>query len=219
MPTIYVDRNLSLPERRDRDFYPTPYGFCVAALHWLDEGTTLFREPDDLIYALDPGCGDGVWGRALKVIRPMTVLMGVDIRDTDPDPHVYDSIYTLQDYFGLRFGMAGVHRPGFNLILGNPPYKQAEAFVRHSLSLLAPGGSLMFLMKLQFLEGLQRRAGLFREFPPARVGVVSRRISFSRDKKTNADAHALIHWIEGRHMEPVLNWLTFTYAPEDIDHA
>jgi len=36
-----------------------------------------------------------------------------------------------------------------DLIIGNPPYKLAQPFVRHALTLLAPGGALLFLLRFR----------------------------------------------------------------------
>jgi hypothetical protein len=91
--------------------------------------------------------------------------------------------------------------------MGNPPYRHAEEFIRHGYDLLSVGGSLIFLLRLAFLEGKARRDGLFREMPPYQVAVCSKRPSFSGDGRTNATAFAVFHWRAGYRGAPLLTWL------------
>jgi hypothetical protein len=77
--------------------------------------------------------------------------------------------------------------------MGNPPYSHAEEFVRQGYDLLSVGGSLIFLLRLAFLEGQARRDELFQDMPPYQVAVCSKRPSFSGDGKTNATAFAVFH--------------------------
>jgi len=207
MTTIYTTK--PLPERRDADHYPTPLGFCRAAIRWLDPA-------QPFTYVLDPGCGGGVWGRAVTEHFPQRkYIYGIDIRPVGLPPgywRFHQADFLADDGRGLEPPFAY----SYGLIVGNPPYDQAEAFVRKSLGLLAPHGNLLFLLRLAFLEGQARGAGLFADFPPVKVGVVSKRISFSGNKKTNATAYALYHWQEGYHGPTRLDWMTFDYDPEDV---
>jgi hypothetical protein len=92
-------------------------------------------------------------------------------------------------------------------VIGNPPYREAEAFIRRGLSMLDPGGHLIYLLRLAFLEGQKRRDGLFRELPPFQAAVCSKRPSFTGDGKTNATAFTLLHWVRGYRGETRLSWL------------
>ena len=207
MTTIYTTK--PLPDRRADDFYPTPLGFCRAALDWLDPQTPY-------TYVLDPGFGDGPWGRAVveRAVRPKYVY-GIDIRSLDTPPAYYRTV--RGDFLNIDLdALSPLFPPSYGLIVGNPPYYAAEDFVRRALGLLTYHGNLMFLLRLAFLEGQARRAGLFSEFPPVKVGVVSKRISFSGNGKTNATAYALFHWRQGYQGPTALDWMTFDYAPEDL---
>lgn len=62
-------------------------------------------------------------------------------------------------------------------IITNPPYKDAEAFVRNALELTSESGaSVAMLLRLQFLEG-QKRYYLFKEHPFTKMLVFSRRLA------------------------------------------
>lgn len=221
MTTIYTDK--PLPERRAFDFYPTPLGFCRGALDWLYQG----RKVAPPNYVLDPGCGEGPWGRAVRErfacfhkewddLRCGPRMSGVDIRPL-PLPPGYHSIACAP--FEEWQGPAD----HYGLIVGNPPFYQAEAFVRRSLALLKqpfgkyPGGNLIFLLPLTFMESQERGFGLFKEHPPKRVGVVIRRVSFTGNGKTPPKAYALFNWQPGYTGPTALEWMDFTYAPEDLN--
>jgi len=104
----------------------------------------------------------------------------------------------------------------FDLICGNPPYSLAEEFIRCSINLLNPKGYVYFLLRLSFLEGIARNKGLFKEFPPKRVYICSRRPSFfSTDGKkhsTDTLAYALFLWQKGYAKETKLNFLDWKYS-------
>lgn len=63
------------------------------------------------------------------------------------------------------------------LVVMNPPYSQAEAFVRKALAEVARGGSVFALLRLGFLASAKRRS--FHRQHPCDVYVLSRRPSFT----------------------------------------
>ncbi len=95
----------------------------------------------------------------------------------------------------------------WNLIAGNPAYRDAEKWVRTSLNLLEPGGHLLFLLRLAFLEGQARGSGLWREHPPKAVGVCCKRPSFTGNGRTDALAYMFVLWEKGWRGEPRLKWV------------
>jgi len=202
MPTIYVKDKDNLPKRKEYDFYPTPLEFCKSALNILP----LDFNPDRI---LDPGAGDGIWGKALGVRKG--ILTGVELRDIDKPCLEYDVWFKNSDYledekFGFPFYL------GFDLIIGNPPYSLAKEFILRSLKLLRKDGYLLFLLKLQILESKDRYDTFYSNgLNPKEVWVSARRISFTGDGKTNADAHCLCLWQEGWSGDTTLKWLDWTY--------
>lgn len=88
-------------------------------------------------------------------------------------------------------------------IVGNPPFNDAEAHVRHALSIARVG--VGFLLRLAFLESV-KRAPLWAEHPPAEVHVFSKRPSFMGGA-TDSAAYGWFVWRRGYRGEPVLRWL------------
>lgn len=217
-------------EMRDRDpfdHYPTPIGLCEAALSRID------ITPDQI---LDPGAGTGPWGIAARKRWPDATISGIEVRDVPP-PDAYDMWYAKTGYIPLpppryptgpfkdtkaeRRAMAKyaadlyvyqqpVWSGGmYDLILGNPPYEYAEEFTRMALRHLAPGGRIVFLFRLAFLEGQDRGVGLWRDYPPYRVDTCSRRPSFTGNGKTDSTAYACYYWQHGHQGDFAGGWLTY----------
>jgi hypothetical protein len=151
---------------------------------------------------LDAGAGSGVWGRAAKAVFNPRIITGVDTREL-PKPVEYTHWY--QDDF-----LTAPLRP-YQLILGNPPYKHAEAFIRRSLEVVDSVGYILFLLRLSFLEGQARAVGLWKEHPPVRVWISSRRISFTGNQKSDDTAYALYLWQPMYRGSTHLSWLNWEY--------
>lgn len=207
MTIIYSDKPLRL--RYKNDLYPTPVEFCKAALDTL----TMNK---DFGNVLDPGAGLGAWGKALRDNAKFTLsnLVGVELDiDTYPDGEYYNEWF-VNDYLTWKTDMR------FDLIMGNPPYGQAEEFVRKSFELLNPGGIVLFLLRLSFLESQKRGNGLWKEYAPRVVHVISRRVSFTGNRKSDETAYGLYRWqehqLEGFYATgpPFLNWLEWNYSGE-----
>ena len=85
-------------------------------------------------------------------------------------------------------------------------------FVQHALAQLAPGGVLIFLLRLALLETQGRRL-FWAAHPPARVAVCVPRPSFTADGHTDATAYAIYQWIRGTAGPPRLEWLRWSASP------
>jgi len=190
--------------RDEHDFYPTPAGLCRRSLDLVSD-----REP---WFILDPGAGAGPWGQAARVRWPWARIDGVDLRPI-PRPTGYNEWYAGCDYLAHPFLMQ------YDLIIGNPPYKYAEAFIRRSLGLLAPWGEMVLLLRLAFLEGQARGVGLWRDARPAHVAVCSRRPSFTGNAKTDATAYAVFVWRKGHTGSTELSWLDWEYEEAHDAHT
>jgi hypothetical protein len=99
----------------------------------------------------------------------------------------------------------------FDGVIGNPPYKFAEEFVRKSMDLLVDHGFIIFLLPLSFLESVKRGQGLFQDFPPYDVMVSMRRISFTKNRKADNTAYAIYTWIKNTSPDTTLSWLDWNY--------
>lgn len=191
MPIITTTKQMR--PRDSHDFYPTPLKVCLQAIALL---------PDDFVPAtvLDPGAGTGVWGQAVNEFYPLAEITGVEIRHDAPAPAAYQ--YWCHDDFRLWRNFNNV-----DLVIGNPPYKYAEQFVRLGMRMLNADGIMCFLLRLAFLEGQDRGADLWRRLPPYQVAVCSNRPSFTGDGKTDATAYAIFYWRKGWSGETRLTWL------------
>jgi SAM-dependent methyltransferase len=106
---------------------------------------------------LDPGCGTGVWGRALRDVYPDANLSvtGVDLVNRLPtsEMHIYQNFITYD--FML---WAKQQQPNsYDYIIGNPPFEKANEFVWSALRLLKPGAHLLYLLPSEF-SGSKKRA-------------------------------------------------------------
>lgn len=192
MTVIYVNNKQGLPVRSDFDYYPTPAGYCYSALQELTPLVT----PKSI---LDPGAGTGSWGSMCRKVWPQSCVTGVDLRPVQR-PAAYNFWYTA-DYMRMS-----IKQPCFDLIVGNPPFKYAEEFIRCSLPMIESGGYLMFLLRVAFLEGQSRAAGLWKDYPPYKVIISSRRINFTGN--SNPNSYALFVWQKGYTGSPALGWMT-----------
>lgn len=199
---VGITTDKPLPPRRDHDFYPTDLGTVTRILEKYrlqPSEKRHFRYPRRV---LDPGAGSGNWGKIARELWPITNITGCEIRPDAPRPAAYDT-WLVGDFVSIYQGMF----PAFDLVMGNPPFKPAEEFVRVAWELLHPDGYLIFLLRLSFLEGQGRRDGLFAELPPKAIWVCSKRPSFTEDGKTNATAFAAFVWQKGWSGDTALEWL------------
>jgi len=210
MPIIQTDKPLR--KRDEFDFYPTPIELCRAVVNLLPDNWKRTS-----LHVLDPGAGSGVWGEAVRERYKYCTISGVEIRDL-PHPKPYTFWHPNTDF--LEFSKKPF---SYDIIIGNPPYKLAEKFIFESFEMLAPGGWLVFLLRLAFLESKQRYDNLFKSnlSKPNHVYVSVRRPSFTGDGKTDATAYAIYLWNKRfipRHlatnkheMVTTLHWLDWNY--------
>lgn len=104
----------------------------------------------------------------------------------------------------------------FGLIITNPPYSCAKEFVEKGMGLLESDGIMCMYLKLQFLEGKNRRA-LFTKYPPKYIYVMRNRtptwkngnpVNPSTGKKwATTMCHAWFVWQKDSKTEPIVRWL------------
>ena len=184
--------------RDQHDFYPTPLPLAYYALNMLIPHPAYPR-------IFDPGAGTGVWGHAARRIFPQAWIAGLELRPTGRADH-YDHWYHEQDYLDPDY-----YPPLVDFVIGNPPYRYAEQFVRKALTHVNEGWYVLFLLRLAFLEGQARARGLYREFPLKEVHVLPARPSFitegEKAGRTDATAYAIFIWQKGWTGTTELGWL------------
>lgn len=127
---MHTQRLNSDRPRMPRDLYPTPHELCRAALFRIDQQ---FLNPKH-VRILDPGCGDGIWGKAANEIFSSPYIVGVEINPNHPKyGDSYDEMYKF-DYLKWET------EDKFDLVCGNPPFGLATEFVEKSYEHLYPNG-------------------------------------------------------------------------------
>ena len=129
----------------------------------------------------------------------------MDLAPRKPAGTVYDA-WHVTDY--LKWARCAPDEDRPDLIIGNPPFNLAEEFIRASLGLIAGGGRVAFLLRLGLLE-TQKRADLWRAYPPARVSVLIQRPSFTGDGNTDAAAYGIFLWTSPAPRSTALDWLSW----------
>lgn len=174
--------SLALPEplRRPLDDYPTPDWVIDAVLPHVPGGGQV----------LEPSCGAGAILRRLRAWGvELSHLRGIELDEGRATIARQDGFTVAHaDALYADWGQA-------DLIITNPPYRFAEAFVRRALSLRRPGGTVAMLLRLGFLESIERAD--FNRSHPADVLVLPRRPSFVNGR-SDACAYGWFVWGVGR---------------------
>ncbi len=185
------------------DNYATPVEVARwAVAHALDLLGVATNTPADMA-GMEPACGDTAPFGLAMAQRGLRVLLQ-DRRPVRPEAigllwareHGYAGTIP-GDRIELRTGadfLGAFPNRTFRLVATNPPYRDAEAFVRTALRCcLSPDGVAVFLLRLGFLES-QGRVALFQERPPAEVHVLTARPSFAHGR-TDSTAYGLFFWL------------------------
>ncbi len=131
--------------RHKDDFYRTPAEVTRALC---DEFKLRRIEPWTI---LDIGCGDGAIGRVMRQAWPKSKINGVEL-----DNERFTLAYAKGGYDVMSNGdwtnpaplSIAFDQPG--LIVSNPPFKFALAFMKLALQRVRPGGHVAFLLISQF---------------------------------------------------------------------
>lgn len=96
-------------------------------------------------------------------------------------------------------------------IITNPPYKYALDFVKKALKCINVGNKVAMFLKLQFLEGKERKI-FFMENPPKIVYVSSSRLNCVRNGEfdkypSSAVAYAWFVWEKGFKGDSIIKWI------------
>jgi len=98
-------------------------------------------------------------------------------------------------------------------IITNPPYKYASEFIYRALAMVSEGNKVCMFLKVQFLEGKERRK-LFELHPPATIWVSSSRLQCAKNADFegmkagggSAVAFAWFVWVKGFQGTTELKW-------------
>lgn len=98
-------------------------------------------------------------------------------------------------------------------IITNPPYKFAKEFIYKALSLVEDGRKVAMFLKIQFLEGKERKK-LFSLYPPKKIWVSSSRLLCAKNAEFDkmiagggsAVAYAWYIWEKGYKGKTTIDW-------------
>lgn len=148
----------------------------------------------------EPACGEGHISEVLKG-------HGYNVFSSDLINRGYkDAI--IMDFFDT------IHNYGKRDIITNPPYKYAKKFVEHALDISVDGTKVAMFLKVQFLEGKERRK-LFEKYPPKVIYVASGRLLCAKNGEFekmrqgggSAVAYAWFVWEKGFRGVPRIKWI------------
>lgn len=159
------------------DDYGTPWALSLAAVRCLvADGHT-----DPRAVVLEPSCGSGSWINALRECGfDLKRIHGIDLRKWAVEQLPCKG--TVGDF--LKQDVAGK----YNLIVGNPPFNDADAHVRHALGGLAPGGVLAFLLRFGWFTAEKPQ----RDVKGVRVGDSRRDLVWGVGPRCNRPVHIYI---------------------------
>ena len=142
--------NRSAADRNKTDYYRTPPDVTIALLDFLQKEERLFRLYDVI---WEPACGTGEMVEAMQEMGYRTIYS--DLYPTGWRGE-HEQFNFLTDFMNPNL---------YDWIITNPPFSQAEYFIRRALELDVP---FAFLLKSQFWHA-RKRIELFEKHPPAYV--------------------------------------------------
>lgn len=182
-----MSRALPVAERRDRDAYFTPDALAEALVGLL---------PISPLHTVwEPHVGGGAFARAVYNRRIWLIVSDVHEPSVRALRECAPRRWEVGDFLDLDWHA--------DWIIGNPPFRDAEAHIRHALN-QAP--RVAFLLRLAMLES-KARAPLWRDHPPSVVYVLQERPSFT-GSGTDSAAYGWFVW--GTSNGPTeLRWLSW----------
>ena len=176
--------NHSSGEREKNDFYATE----PRAVELLLEQEKFSNK------ILEPCCGEGHISEVLK-------RHGYEVDSFDKVDRGYGRV---EDLFNLKYA------PDTDIIT-NPPYLCGLDCVKHSLEAIDKGHKVAMFLKIQFLEGKERKK-FFEENPPKVVYVSSSRLNCAKNGefekyKSSAVCYAWFVWEKGYKGDTIIKWI------------
>ena len=169
-------------KRNEADFFATPLETIYSLLDNYDG----IKSSDSI---LEPSAGNGNIIQALRNRGYKNHMTAIELREEERYNLVgkADQVGIL-DYLKVELEKIGK----YDVIIGNPPYCLAQEFIDKSLTLLKPGGRLIFLLRTNFLESKKRREW-WQDKLPSGLYVLSKRPSFT-GKGTDATSYSWFIW-------------------------
>lgn len=188
--------------REKTDFYPTKPNFALAHANMIYGQLNPYTDTHKV---LDVGVGTGVYGKAVFESKiDVCEIHGIDITEERIKEDLsYNEIY-IADFLEYKFDCK------YDLIIGNPPYKNVIKFVERGIGLLNRGGVLSFLLKSSFLES-RERFEFFKTHRPFQVIQLA-----NRPIKKHAESYCIVNWSNDYYGEKTdSTFVDFAYIDKD----
>ena len=191
--------NHSEQEREINDFYSTDPNSLEIFLNKIEKDGIKLNH-----YIWEPACGNGALSEVL-------IEHGYDVFSSD----LVDRGYGVPNFDFLKTENLPFEKYDKEKkwdILTNPPYKICSQFVEHAINLIKnDGDKVIMFLKIQFLEGKERRK-LFEKFPPKYIYVNSARQfcylnGDTSRKMSSAICYCWYIWEKGWKGESVVRWI------------
>lgn len=183
LSTVGISKNVI---REDNDFYATN----PKAMEKLLE----FETFNENIW--ECACGEGNLSKVLKDY-------GYEVFSTDLIDRGYQDkqIDFLKDDF--RFN---------GDIITNPPYKYVNEFIIKALASIPEGNKVVMYLKINHLAGIKRFKEVYKNYPPIRVYIFSKRMSCAKNNnpelfKGGAIDYIWCVWEKGKYGPTYLKWI------------
>lgn len=154
------------------------------------------QAPEEII---EPSAGEGAFIRAARATWPDAHITAIEV-DAARKPACIAAganLFLRQCWVETAIGLANNQseegRP--RLVVGNPPYREAERHIVVALDLLRAGDQLAFLLRLNLL-GSRDRVRFWRRCPPAWVRPIAPRPSFFGGGSDGTE-YAVFCWRKG----------------------
>lgn len=182
--------------RRRLDAYFTPPAVATAVVERVHQLLpTRTPNAERRYQILEPSGGLGAFVRAAQAVWSLAEIATVDVRLRKQLRDLAPGVTLVHQDF-LKFEPSSYGFGLFDLIIGNPPFRDAEAHVRHALELLRPGGHLAFVLRLGFSSSLERAEGLWAQPGLRYQATIAPRPSFI-EGGTDLSEYALFIWQAG----------------------
>lgn len=182
--TLGVHTDKTTKNRPTWDYYSTP----PSAVEWLLK----YEKFSNNVW--ECACGEGKISETLKE-------HGFNVKSSDIHNYGYDDTEIID------FTKAATKWGGD--IITNPPYMNVIPFVQKAYELCE--NKFAMLLKIQFLETIQRHKSIFSKIPPARVYVFTKRISCLKNGTLKDSGSAVCYcwfvWDKKYTGKPTIQWI------------
>lgn len=188
-------------ERVNSDAYMTPPAVADACCARLVEDGWVRRRS----IVLEPSAGTGSFVRAAAKIFAPSYLHANEpfaVMDADAVPEKGRGKLTLSRF---EAGVADFGPGPYDAIVGNPPYSLASEHIQLARSLLAVGGCLAFVLRLNFMGSI-KRLDFWRAHPPDAVYTLVPRPSFTGGGNDSTE-YALFVFRNARRTGQIIDWI------------